>query len=137
MFFEALAAMAAFWFVYERAGYVPATTACLGAIVVMQIVNVHLCRSSQESVVTSARRWNPLITAGIATELALMLVIAYTPLGNAIFSTAPIEAGAWLFMLPFAAAMLAAEELRKWIVRSSERRAAGEREAISSCTSHR
>jgi magnesium-transporting ATPase (P-type) len=132
--FEALAAMAAFWYVYERAGYVPATTACLGAIVMTQIVNVHLCRSNRESAFTSARRWNPLITAGIATEMALMLVIAYTPLGNAIFSTAPIDAGAWLFMVPFAAAMLAAEELRKWIVRSSDRRAA---EAISSCTSRR
>jgi hypothetical protein len=89
----------------------------------MQIVNVHLCRTSRASVFTSARRWNPLITAGIATEMALMLAIAYTPLGNAIFSTASIDAVAWLFMVPFAAAMLAGEELRKWIVRSDERRA--------------
>ena len=47
-----------------------------------------------------------------------MLVIAYTPVGNAIFATAPIDAGAWLFIVPFAAAMLAGEELRKWIVRA-------------------
>jgi magnesium-transporting ATPase (P-type) len=115
--FEALAAMAAFVFVLPRAGYILATTACLGAIVAMQIVNVHLCRSTLESVFTSARRWNALIMAGIATEIVLMLVIAYTPVGNAAFSTAPIDARAWLFMVPFAAAMLAAEELRKWIVR--------------------
>ena len=89
---EAIAAMAAFVFVLPRAGYVPATTACLGAIVVMQIVNVQLCRSDHESVAVSARRWNGLMAAGIAVEIALMLVIAYTPIGNAVFGTAPIDA---------------------------------------------
>jgi hypothetical protein len=68
-----------------------------------------------------------LITGGIATETILIIVIAYTPVGNAVFATAPIAAGAWLFMVPFAAAMLVGEELRKWIVRSSERRGAGAR----------
>jgi magnesium-transporting ATPase (P-type) len=121
--FEALAAMGAFMFVLPRAGYIPATTACLAAIVVMQIVNVHLCRSSRESVFASARRRNALIMAGIATEIALILAIAYTRVGNTIFSTAPIGANAWLLMVPFAAAMLVAEELRKWIVRATGRAA--------------
>ena len=114
---EAVAAMSTFFFVLPEAGYLPATTACLGAIVVMQMVNVHLCRGDKESVVTSARRWNGLVMAGMATEVVLMLLIAYTPVGNAFFGTAPISARAWLFMLPFAATMLAAEEVRKWIVR--------------------
>ena len=118
---EAIAAMAAFVFVLPRAGYVPATTACLGAIVVMQIVNVHLCRSDHESVAVSARRWNGLLAAGIALEIALMLVIAYTPIGNAVFGAAPIDRQAWLYMIPFAAAMLAAEETRKWVVRAARR----------------
>ena len=118
---EAIAAMAAFVFVLPRAGYVPATTACLGAIVVMQIVNVHLCRSDHESVVVSARRWNGLMAAGIAVEIALMLFIAYTPIGNAVFGAAPIDGQAWLYMIPFAAAMLVAEETRKWMVRAASR----------------
>jgi calcium-translocating P-type ATPase len=119
--FEALAAMAAFMFVLPRAGYIPATTACLGAIVLMQVVNVFLCRSARESAFASAGRWNVLIAAGIATEIVLMLLIAYTPAGNAIFGTAPIEARAWLFIVPFAGTMLAAEELRKWVVRALAR----------------
>lgn len=122
---EAAAAMAAFFFVLPRAGYVPATTACLAAIVVMQVVNVHLCRSDSESVVRSVRRWNVLIAAGIAVELSLMLLIAYTPAGNALFGTAPISRQAWIFMMPFAAAMLAAEEARKWMVRAHRRRPLG------------
>jgi magnesium-transporting ATPase (P-type) len=119
--FEAIAAMAAFFFVLPRAGYVPATTACLGAIVVMQVVNVQLCRSDHESVAVSARRWNGLLAAGIAIEIALMLVIAYTPMGNAVFGAAPIDRQAWIAMVPFAAAMLAAEETRKWVVRAGRR----------------
>lgn len=114
---EAIAAMATFRFVLAREGYVEATTACLGAIVVTQIVNVYLCRCDRASVLATARPRNPLIAAGIGIEIVLILLITYTPLGHAIFSTAPIGATAWLFMLPFAAAMLAAEELRKWLVR--------------------
>jgi hypothetical protein len=114
--------MAAFLFVLPRAGYIPATTACLGAIVVMQVVNVQLCRSDYESVAVSARRWNGLLAAGIAMEIALMLVIAYTPIGNTVFGAAPIDRQAWIDMIPFAAAMLAAEETRKWMVRAARRR---------------
>ncbi|MBI2992803.1 MAG: cation-transporting P-type ATPase [Gammaproteobacteria bacterium] len=116
--FEAVAAMAAFFFVLPGEGYVAATAACLGAIVVMQMVNVHLCRSDRESVFKSARRWNALIMAGMAIEVVLMLLIVYTPAGNTVFGTAPISAHAWLFMLPFAATMLVAEELRKGVVRA-------------------
>jgi magnesium-transporting ATPase (P-type) len=120
--FEALAGMCTFFFVLPRAGYASATTACLAAIVVTQIVNVHLCRSARASALLSARRWNPLIIAGIAIELVLVILIAYTPVGQAIFATGPIGVDAWLFMVPFALAMLGAEELRKWIVRAAERR---------------
>ena len=48
----------------------------------------------------------------------LILLIAYTPSGNALFGTAPIPLSVWLFIIPFALGMLALEELRKWFVRS-------------------
>ena len=51
-------------------------------------------------------------------EIALVALIGYTQLGNFIFGTAPIGPRAWLFILPFAAVMLVAEEVRKWIVRA-------------------
>lgn len=120
--FEALAAMSAFFFVLPRAGYAAATTACLAAIIVMQLVNVHLCRSDRTSAFASARQWNALILVGMAVELMLMLLIAYTPVGHAIFGTAPIGIEAWLFVVPFALAMLGAEEFRKWVVRTTRRR---------------
>jgi sodium/potassium-transporting ATPase subunit alpha len=97
--------------------YLKATTACLAAIVVMQVVNVYLCRSDRESVF-AARPWsNRLILFGVAAEVVLILTIVYTRWGNALFGTAPIELLAWLFVIPFAVGMLILEELRKYIAR--------------------
>jgi magnesium-transporting ATPase (P-type) len=130
---EAAAAMAAFFFVLIRGGwryrqpigdllvaaYRQATTACLSAIVVMQVVNVCLCRSDRESTFTMGFWSNRWILFGIAAELLLILAIDYTHWGNVLFGTAPISRGVWLFVLPFAAGMLMLEEMRKWFVRNN------------------
>jgi magnesium-transporting ATPase (P-type) len=128
---QAGAAMAVFFFVLHRGGwsygqtlaprdalYLQATTACLSAIVVMQVVNVFLCRSRRESVFAFRLLSNPLILLGILIELTIILLIDYTPWGNAVFGTAPIPVTVWLFAMPFALGMLILEELRKWFVRS-------------------
>jgi calcium-translocating P-type ATPase len=126
---EAAAAMAAFFFVLHAGGwqygdtlgsrdplYLQATAACLAAIIVTQAVNVFMCRDAVRSAFGLAV--NPFILWGVAFEVTLILAIVYTPWGNAIFGTAPFPGAAWLFMLPFAAAMLALEEARKAIVRA-------------------
>jgi magnesium-transporting ATPase (P-type) len=126
---EAIAAMAAFFFVLHGSGwtygqalapshplYLQATTACLSAVIVMQIVNVFLCRSASRSVWSMRLVGNPLILWGVLLEIALILVIDYTTWGNVIFGTAPISGRVWLFVLPFAAGLLVLEELRKWLV---------------------
>jgi calcium-translocating P-type ATPase len=127
---EAAAAMAAFFYVLDGGGwrygellaasaplYVTATTACFAAIVAAQVVNVFLCRDDRHSVFARGRHHNPLILWGIVFELWLAAFIIYTPWGNRIFATAPLDAGFWLFMLPLALLMLGAEEIRKWVVR--------------------
>ncbi|MBI5659426.1 MAG: cation-transporting P-type ATPase [Nitrosomonadales bacterium] len=127
---EAAAAMAAFFYVLRGGGwqygqaldagnplYLQATTACLSAIIVMQVVNVFLCRHPSESVFRFSLFGNRLLLTGIALEFALILLIAYTPWGNHWFGTSPISAATWLFILPFAGVMLALEELRKALVR--------------------
>ena len=128
---EATAAMAAFFFVLHGSGwtwgqpvnvtdplYLRATTACLGAIVVMQVVNVFLCRSSVQSVFSRGLLGNRLILWGVLLEAVLVLLVVYTPWGNAALGTAPLPLEVWLFMVPFAVAMVLLEELRKWWVRS-------------------
>ena len=133
---QALAAMSAFFFVLYGAGwtwgqaiaadstvYRQATTASLTAIVLMQVVNVHLCRSRRLSVFSLPLFSNKLITAGIVVEIALVLLIDYTPAGHLLFGTASITWSAWLIVLPFALTMLTLEEARKAFVRSRAARA--------------
>ena len=128
---QAAAAMSAYWFVLRTGGwhfgqtlaapdplYLQSTTACLSAIVVMQIANVFLCRSDRRSAFASGLFTNKFILAGIAAEITLIALIDYTPWGNALFGTAPLRPVVWLFIVPFALAMLVLEEARKWIVRS-------------------
>jgi magnesium-transporting ATPase (P-type) len=127
---EAAAAMAAFFFVLDRAGwkygenlatddpvYLQATTACLSTIIAMQIVNVFLCRSSARSVFSTGISGNVLILLGVMLEIAVLLLINYTPWGNALLGTAPIGWDVWAFIIPFAAGMLILEEARKRLAR--------------------
>ena len=90
---------------------------CLSAIIVLQIVNVFLCRSASRSVFSTGMRGNRLIIWGVVLEIALLLLINYTPWGNLIVGTAPLAAAVWMFIVPFAAGMLILEELRKWRAR--------------------
>ena len=127
---EAAAGMAAFFFVLHGSGwqygtmlgyhdhlYLQATTACLAAIIAMQMVNVFLCRHPSMSVFSRSHRFNRMIVYGIGFELLLLLLIVYTPWGNALFGTAPLAAEVWLFIIPFGLGMLLFEELRKALVR--------------------
>ena len=93
--------------------YRRATTACLSAIVLMQIVNVQLCRSHRQSLVALPPFGNRLVVAGMLLEIVLITLIGYTAVGNRLFGTASINWRAWAIVLPFAIGMLAAEEARK------------------------
>ncbi|MDP2793383.1 MAG: cation-transporting P-type ATPase [Sulfurisoma sp.] len=127
---EALAAMAAFFFVLGAAGwsygemlrpgdpvYLQATTACLAAIVLAQMVNLFVCRHPRLPAWRFPLFQNRLLLVGLAVEALLLLAIVYTPWGNRLFGTAPLAAEVWLFALPFALALGIAEEARKAIVR--------------------
>jgi len=127
---EAAGSMAVFWLVLDGGGwrygealaktdplYLQATTACLATIVAMQVMNLFLCRHPRKSVLATGFAPNRLVWAGIAAEVAVILAIVYTPAGNWVFGTAPLEAGVWLPMLPCALLMLGAEEVRKALAR--------------------
>ncbi len=128
---EAVAVMSAFFFVLHGGGwqfgtalaphdplYLQATTACLTAIVMMQVVNIFLCRHPTRSVFSPLHRRNVMIAYGIAFELTLLLLIVYTPWGNLLFGTAPLNAAVWWSIIAFMPGMLLLEELRKALVRA-------------------
>jgi sodium/potassium-transporting ATPase subunit alpha len=123
---QAAAAMTVFFFVLDAAGwrygtrldrndplYLQATSACLATIVVMQMMNVFLCRHPLKSSLSFGLISNPYILMGLAAELALILFIIYTPAGNWLFGTAPVGADVWLLALACAALMWVMEETRK------------------------
>ena len=128
---EAIIALSAFFFVLERGGwqynqtlpgnsvlYMQATTATLSAIIVAQIVNVFLCRSTTHSIFKVSLYSNNLLMIGIGIEIAILAIINYSPLGSYLFATAPLDWQTWLYILPFSAAMVLLEELRKYWVRN-------------------
>jgi sodium/potassium-transporting ATPase subunit alpha len=81
------------------------------------MANVFACRSLRESIFSIGWTTNRLIFLGLAVELGLQLFIVYHPWGHAIFGTAPLPLMAWLVLIPFAVALLLAEEMRKLAVR--------------------
>lgn len=123
---EAIIAMGAFFLVLEQGGwqygetlaihdplYLMATSACLAAIVVSQMVNVFLCRHPLRPALWFGLFSNPMLLGGLALELGLILLIVYTPWGNLLFGTAHIDAWIWLAILPCALLMGVVEEMRK------------------------
>lgn len=128
---EATAGMAAFFLVLVHGGwhygdqfvwsdplYQRATTACLSALIVMQIVNVFLCRSAVRSIFSMPAFDNALIVWGIVLEIILLLAANYLPLANTLLATLPISLEVWLLLIPFAFGIVALEELRKALVRN-------------------
>jgi len=84
---------------------------------VMQVVNVWLCKHPDRALWQGRLFDNPLILAGISLELLMIVLIDYTPWGQAIFGTAALPAEVLLLILPFAGGMLLLEEARKLLAR--------------------
>ena len=127
---EAAAAMLAFFFVLDAAGwhygqlldrfdpvYLQATSACLATIVVMQVINVFLCRHPRRSLLACGLGGNGYLWLGIVAELAVIALILYTPSGNWLFGTAAFGGTTWLLAIACAALMCVLEELRKLSIR--------------------
>jgi sodium/potassium-transporting ATPase subunit alpha len=92
-----------------------ASTATFLGIVIMQIGTVFACRTQSEPVFKTGLFSNRMVLWGIAAELLLSAFIIYHPLGNRIFSTAPISYDIWLLMVPFMLVVFFADEARKYI----------------------
>ena len=62
---------------------------------------------------------NKLVLWGIATELAIIMVLIYTPALQRVFGLAPLAFKEWSFLLIFPPLLLLMEETRKRIARRS------------------
>ncbi|MBK9028011.1 MAG: cation-transporting P-type ATPase [Propionivibrio sp.] len=97
--------------------YLQATTACLAAIVIAQMVNVFMCRHPRLSALSFSLRQNHLLLLGLGVELSLILLIVYTPLGNRIFGTLAFPPAVWPVIFLLALGFWVLEELRKFVLR--------------------
>jgi sodium/potassium-transporting ATPase subunit alpha len=99
--------------------YREATTVTFAGIVLAQVANVFVCRSERHSVFGLSSP-HPLLYGGVLFEMAILMLLIYTPVGHAFFGTSPLPV--WIFgpLLMGALALLAAEEGRKALVRRKE-----------------
>ena len=101
----------------DSALYREATGAFLAAIIFSQIGNVLACRTSRRSAISYLSRFNPWITGGIIVEIVFIFSVIYLPLFKHFFTTAPLEAWVWSWILPAPFIVFGAGELRKLLVR--------------------
>ncbi len=125
--FEGFAGMAAFLATLRHGGWswgealaithplaLQASAACLSGIIAGQMVAVFLCRSERLSMFRRPFTPSRLIWAGVGAEILVLLAINR---GSGILSGLAIPGEAWIAMVPFLLGMVAAEELRKALVR--------------------
>jgi sodium/potassium-transporting ATPase subunit alpha len=125
---EAGVALAAFFLFLGKSGwtwgmelsgtdplYRQATTVVFAAIVLCQAANAFACRSERLSVFTLGILSNRVLLWGIAVELTLLVILIYTPYGQALFGTAPLPPWMWLSLIVGAGGLLLVEELRKFM----------------------
>jgi sodium/potassium-transporting ATPase subunit alpha len=128
---ESAAGFAAYAFVLADGGWTPgvelartdplygrAIAAFFAAVVICQVANVLVWRTTRESVFAKGLLRNRAVVAGVALELALLYGIVETGVGHAVFGTASLPAAAWLVPVPAALAMLGLAELRKALRRA-------------------
>jgi magnesium-transporting ATPase (P-type) len=127
---EGVAAMACFFFAYVLAGWRPwealadsgtlyreATTMTMAGIVFAQVGAGMAWRTTRESVRTIGFLSNRMLLVGMAVEIAMVALLAYTPGIDDVFHTSDLSGWEWLFLLAWPPLVFAAEELRKALVR--------------------
>ena len=126
--------MACFFFAYGLAGWRPwepladegtlyyeATAMTMAGIVMGQVGAGLGWRTNIRSSVSIGLLSNRLLVVGIAVEVAMIFLLAYTPGLERIFHMAPLGPWHWLFLLLWPPLIFGAEEARKAVLRARQR----------------
>ncbi|WXG46609.1 MAG: cation-transporting P-type ATPase [Candidatus Atabeyarchaeum deiterrae] len=98
--------------------YIKGTTMTLAGIVLGQVANVLSCRTNRVSMFRMGFSRNKWILAGIAAQVGILATIIYLPWLQPIFGTIALNAVDWGYLLLVTLVVVAAEELRKLILRA-------------------
>lgn len=102
--------------------YQQATTMTFFGMVAGQIGTAFAARTEHASLKTVGVLSNPLLLWGIAFELVLAAVIIYVPPVQTVLGTAALSPSMLALAIPYPFIVWGADELRRWLVRRSNRR---------------
>jgi Ca2+-transporting ATPase len=114
-------AVTAGWFAWRTSAGVPielVRTETFTLLAFTQWFNVLNCRSATRSAFARGRPGNGWLLAGLVASFALQALVVYAPPMQALFHTVTLPLASLLPLVALASAVLWAEELRKWVVRS-------------------
>jgi magnesium-transporting ATPase (P-type) len=130
---EGALCLGGFFFAYWLAGWRPgapladsgslyatATTMSLAGIVACQLGNAFACRSTHRSSWRLGFSTNRMLLLGIGVEIALILLIVYTPALASVFGLAPLGLGHWALLATFGPLLLGLEEVCKAVRATAE-----------------
>jgi len=94
-----------------------ALTVSLTVLAVFQWFNAWNCRSEHKSVFRRDWLSNTYLVGATLIVILLQMAAIYTPVMQTLLRTAPLGISEWLLIIPIAASIIVAEELRKFFYR--------------------
>ena len=97
--------------------YLKAVTAFFVAVIICQIANGIISKTSRQSLLQQGLFSNRWLLIGIAVELALAAVVVSAPPLQQWFGTARLSLHEFFLAWPFALGLVLMDELRRWLLR--------------------
>ncbi len=101
----------------DQVAYVKGTTMTFAGIVIAQVGNVFVSRTSKASVFRTSVKSNKWIWLGIASQITIISAMVYIPILQQFFGTTGLGPLDWAFLFMLAGIVILAEEIRKWVTR--------------------
>jgi sodium/potassium-transporting ATPase subunit alpha len=105
--------------------YRQAVTAFFVAIILCQVANGLISKTSRQSLCQQGPLSNRWLLFGIGVELLLTAAVVYVPFLHPWFGTAPLTPGEFFLAWPFALGLFLLDEARRWWLRRGNRLEAG------------
>ncbi|KAK7248640.1 calcium-transporting ATPase [Aureococcus anophagefferens] len=109
---------------YFRAGKVKASTLSLSVLVSIEMFNALNALSEDCSLVSQPPWVNPYLLAAMALSFGLHFLVMYVPALAAVFHVVPLDGREWLLVLAFSVAVVAIDEVLKFVGREFVNKAA-------------
>jgi Ca2+-transporting ATPase len=97
--------------------YIKGVTMTFAGIVVAQVGNVIVCRTSKTSVFKMKLSTNKWIVLGVIAQLSILSFLVYVPFMQSFFGTTALGIWDWAFLASLALIVVFAEEFRKLLTR--------------------